>query len=70
MNREIGSRRTAKSQRAGYVGCAVWDIFELVRDLKPTEIGICFDIGHATLEGGTSWPVEARLMEPISSVFM
>jgi sugar phosphate isomerase/epimerase len=24
---------------------------------------VCFDIGHATLEGGLSWPLEARLME-------
>ena len=23
----------------------------------------CFDIGHATLEGGSSWPIEARLMQ-------
>ena len=26
-------------------------------------MGVCFDIGHATLEGGTSWPIQARLME-------
>ena len=65
MNREIGVQGGLQNHSgAGYVGCAVWDIFELVRDLKPAELGICFDIGHATLEGGTSWPVEARLMEP------
>ena len=65
MNRELGVQGGLQNHSgAAYVGCAVWDIFELVRDLKPAELGICFDIGHATLEGGTSWPIEARLMEP------
>jgi sugar phosphate isomerase/epimerase len=25
---------------------------------------MCFDIGHATIEGGLSWPIQARLAEP------
>jgi sugar phosphate isomerase/epimerase len=65
MNKAIGIQGGIQNHSgAGYVGCAVWDIFELVRNLDPRALGICFDIGHATLEGGTSWPVEARLMEP------
>jgi len=36
----------------------------MIKDLDPKAIGICFDIGHATLEGGLSWPIQARLMEP------
>lgn len=47
-----------------YVGAPIWDIYELVHDIDPAHLGACFDIGHATLEGGTSWPIEARLMEP------
>ena len=31
-------------------------------------MGIAFDIGHATLEGGLSWPIQARLAEPRYSV--
>ncbi len=46
------------------VGAPVWDVFSLVQDLDPRHIGFCFDIGHATVEGGLSWPVEARLVEP------
>jgi sugar phosphate isomerase/epimerase len=48
----------------GYIGAAVWDVFSMIRDLDPRHIGFCFDIGHATLEGGLSWPVTARLVEP------
>ena len=46
------------------VGAPVWDIFTLIRDLDPAHIGFCFDIGHATLEGGLDWPVNARLAGP------
>ena len=47
-----------------YVGAPVWDVFSMIRDLDPRHIGFCFDIGHATVEGGLSWPTEARLAEP------
>jgi sugar phosphate isomerase/epimerase len=32
--------------------------------VRARHIGFCFDIGHATVEGGLSWPIEARLAEP------
>src|SRR5262245_43766877 len=35
-----------------YVGAPVWDAFSILRDLDPKHIGFCFDIGHATVEGG------------------
>jgi sugar phosphate isomerase/epimerase len=47
-----------------FVGAPVWDVFSMIRDLDPRQMGFCFDIGHATIEGGLSWPVEARLAEP------
>jgi sugar phosphate isomerase/epimerase len=36
----------------------------MIKDLDPRDVGVCFDIGHATLEGGLSWPIQARLLEP------
>ena len=45
-----------------YVGGGIWDVWPLLRDLP--QIGYCFDIGHATIEGGLSWPTEARLTRP------
>jgi len=46
------------------VGAPVWDLYSLIKDIDPQHMGICFDIGHATIEGGLSWPIQARLMEP------
>jgi len=65
MNKQLGVRGGWQNHSgAKFVGCGVWDLYELLRDLDPQALGVCFDIGHATLEGGLSWPVEARLMLP------
>ncbi len=50
---------------AKYVGAPIWDVHELLHDIDPAHLGICFDIGHATLEGGTAWALNARLAEPM-----
>jgi len=47
---------------ADYVGAAVWDLHEALADLDPKYVGGCFDIAHATVEGGLAWPLHARLM--------
>lgn len=43
-------------------GAAVWDLWDVIRDNEPEHLGVCFDIGHATIEGGMIWPIHARLM--------
>ncbi|MBC7369858.1 MAG: sugar phosphate isomerase/epimerase [Undibacterium sp.] len=54
-----------------YVGAPVWDVFSIIRDLDPAHMGMCFDIGHATIEGGLSWPIEAKLIAPFyTAVFV
>jgi sugar phosphate isomerase/epimerase len=65
FNRETGVQGGWQNHSgADYVGAPVWDLWTMLRDLDPKHIGVCFDIGHATLEGGLSWPIQARLMEP------
>ena len=49
---------------ADYFGAPVWDLWTAIKDLPAGRVGVCFDISHATIEGGLSWPIEARLMEP------
>jgi sugar phosphate isomerase/epimerase len=56
---------------ARYVGAPVWDVHSMIQSLDRRHIGFCFDIGHATIEGGLSWPIEARLAEPfLTAVFV
>ena len=47
------------------VGAPVWDIFEILKSLDPTVIGINYDIGHATVEGGLGgWIDSFRIAQP------
>jgi sugar phosphate isomerase/epimerase len=65
FNGEIGVQGGWQNHSgADYVGAPIWDVWTMIRNLDPKHIGMCFDIGHSTLEGGLSWPVQARLMEP------
>lgn len=56
---------------ARYVGAPIWDVYSIIQSLDARYLGFCFDIGHATVEGGLSWPTEARLAEPLyTAVFV
>jgi len=72
LNQELGMRGGVQNHHGrNYVGAAIWDIHELVKDHAQGELGVCFDLGHATIEGGTSWPIQAKLMEPyLTSVYV
>ena len=66
LAKELGLRGGIQNHSgAKYVGAPVWDVWELLHDIDPEHLGICFDIGHATVEGGTAWPLNARLVEPM-----
>ena len=49
---------------AGRFGAALWDIYEVIKDYDPNKVGIAFDIRHAVVEGGQSWPTEFHLLRP------
>ena len=44
------------------VGAPLWDLWELMKDLDSRWLGVQFDIRHATVEGGTVWPINFRLV--------
>lgn len=69
LNQDLRIQGTIQNHSGrNYVGAPVWDIWELIKDENPKFMAAYFDIGHATLEGGRSWPLQAKLMEPFLSV--
>jgi sugar phosphate isomerase/epimerase len=36
----------------GVVGAPIWDLHMILKDFDPTAVGVNYDIGHATIEGG------------------
>jgi sugar phosphate isomerase/epimerase len=47
---------------AGAVGASIWDLHEIMRDLDAAHVGINYDVGHATIEGGLGgWIASFRI---------
>lgn len=69
LNGELNLQGTIQNHSGrNYVGGPVWDIWELLRHLDPKQLAAYFDVGHATIEGGYSWPLHARIVEPLLAV--
>ena len=62
LSKEIGIQPCYQNHSgAKNVGAAVWDMAALMRDYRPEELAWSFDILHATVEGGLSWPNQVAL---------
>lgn len=46
------------------VGSSVWELWEILKTADPAHMGVQYDIRHATVEGGLSWPNGLRLLQP------
>jgi sugar phosphate isomerase/epimerase len=64
LSAELGLQGTVQNHSGrNYVGAPVWDLWNLMREIDPKRMAVFFDIGHATIEGGYSWPVQAKVIE-------
>ncbi|MBP86980.1 MAG: hypothetical protein CMJ64_09730 [Planctomycetaceae bacterium] len=58
LNHDLGMTGVYQNHAgATAVGATIWDLHELFADIAPEDMGIAFDIRHATAEAGMSWPV-------------
>jgi sugar phosphate isomerase/epimerase len=65
LGKQYGIEAGFHNHSADYVGMALWDIREIIRDLDPRWIGYYFDPAHATVEGGLAgWQVSLRFALP------
>jgi sugar phosphate isomerase/epimerase len=64
LNAELGVTGLMQNHSGnGYVGSAVWDLHALLEHIDPRQLGVHFDIGHATVEAGLSWPTNFALVQ-------
>ena len=65
LNREYNVAAMYHTHSGNEVGAPIWDLFALLRDFDPKYVGINYDIGHATVEGGLGgWIRSAQLVRP------
>jgi len=65
LNAKLGIRGLYQNH-AGYryFGGPLWDLREVLRDIDPKWLAVAYDIRHATVEGGTSWPTTFQMIRP------
>ncbi len=64
LNRKFGVCGNYQNHSGTKVGGPVWDLYDLLKERNPEYIGVQYDIRHATVEGGFSWPLGMRLLAP------
>ncbi len=62
LNQEYGLHGAYQNHSGTRVGGPVWDIWLLIKDLDSRWMGCQYDIRHAVVEGGTSWPLGLKLL--------
>ncbi|QIP12177.1 TIM barrel protein [Spirosoma aureum] len=55
LNQKYGIHGAYQNHAGTRVGAAVWDLWELIKDIDPRWLGCQYDIKHAVAEGGMSW---------------
>lgn len=64
LNRKYGVHGDYQNHSGTRVGGPVWDLYHLLKDRDPEFIGVQYDVRHATVEGGVSWPLGMKLLAP------
>jgi len=64
LNRELGLTALYQNHAGErFVGAPLWDIYSLIKELAPQDVSIAYDIRHATVEAGLSWPIQFQLIQ-------
>lgn len=64
LNREVGISGLYQNHSGpDMVGAGLWDIYDLIKDFPPQDLGLAYDIRHAQVEGGLSWPTHFSLVQ-------
>ncbi len=65
LNRELGIRAVYQNHAGGkYLGAPLWDLKQVLEGISVEDIGVAYDIRHATVEGGMSWRITFHMIRP------
>lgn len=64
LNKELGLISCYQNHSGRMVGASVWEIWEMLKNSDQAYSGTQYDIRHATVEGGLSWPTGLNLIRP------
>lgn len=62
LNKKLGLKAAYQNHAGEMVGGPVWDIGLMMEGIDAEYVGVRYDVRHATVEGGTSWPVGMKFL--------
>lgn len=64
LSKEIGITPVYQNHSGkNYFGGPIWDAYSIMREYDAKDFAFAFDIMHAMIEGGKSWPLELALVK-------
>lgn len=72
LNRELGLVGLYQNHAGDrYVGAPLWDLRQMLESISPEAIAVAFDVRHATVEAGMSWPLDWAMIRPhVGAIFL
>ncbi len=72
LTNELGIKPVYQNHSGkNYFGGPIWDLAEVLDNFDPAEVGVAFDIGHATVEGAKAWPLNfARIQPYVDTIYV
>ncbi len=64
LNKSLNLTGCYQNHAGLLAGATVWEVWEMLKTADPQYMGAQFDIRHAMVEGGLSWPNGLRLLMP------
>jgi sugar phosphate isomerase/epimerase len=65
LNRKVGITGMYQNHAgADMFGSTLWDLYYLLRDHAPDELSCVYDLRHAAVEAGESWPTVYSVIRP------
>jgi len=64
LNEKYGIQGNYQNHVGGMFGSAIWDLWEVIKDLNPKYVACQYDVRHAAAEGFTSWVSALKAIAP------
>ena len=65
LNQQLGITAVYQNHAGrNYFGAPIWDLASALDGIDPTHLGVAYDIRHATVEAGMSWPIGFHRIRP------
>jgi sugar phosphate isomerase/epimerase len=63
LSQELGISGSYENHSGNFFGASIWALDQALEGLSPEHMGCQYDIQHAIVAAGRSWPIELRLIK-------